>query len=307
MRILFAGTPEFALEPLRKLNKTKEILSVITQPDRPKGRKGILTPSPVKLEAERLSLPVLSPERLGEEIDSLKKLKAELMITCAYGQILSEEILNLFPYGVLNIHASLLPAYRGAAPIARAIIDGCKETGITIMKTERSLDTGDILLQKSLPIEESDTAGSLSEKLSLLGADLCAEAIEKLEQNAPFRKQGEGFVCKKVFHTQVDFSKSAEEVSRLIRGLSPSPLAYAFLNGQSFNFYFASAQKDESDLPAGTVLSASPKEGLLIKCGRGAVKIEELQISGGKRCLARDFLNGRKLLKGQKFEYQSLL
>lgn len=308
MKIVFAGTPEFALPALRKINERFVIEAVLTQPDRRQGRKGILTPPPVKREAETLGLPVIQPEDLRADFTALSSAKAELMVTCAYGQILSREVLDLFPCGVWNVHASLLPAYRGAAPIARALIDGCEKTGVTIMKTELGLDTGDILLQKELCISGKDTAQSLGERLSLLGADCITEALEIIEGgNYKLRKQGEGFVCKKVSRTQVDFSMDAGKVSRLIRGLSPAPLAFAVLGGMILNFYFAEEIPCEEEAPFGTVLSASPLEGLCVKCGEGAVKITDLQAAGGKRMSARDFLNGRKIQKGQRFENQPVL
>lgn len=225
------------------------------------------------------------------------------MVTCAYGQLLPQEVLDLFPLGVWNIHASLLPAYRGAAPIQQCIIDGAKRTGITVMKTELGMDTGDIFLQRSIAVEADDTGGTLSEKLSLLGAELIAEAVGRIAcGDVVLEKQSEGFVCRKVARQRVDFSRSAEEVSRLIRGLSPAPLAYAQSGDLTLNFYMAEAVGREGDEPFGTVVCASPKEGLLIKCGEGAVKITQLQPSGGKRMSAKDFLNGKKLREGMRFE-----
>ena len=215
MRIVFAGTPEFAVPALQKIcGAGYEVAAVLTQPDRPQGRKRILTPSSVKVAAEALSIPVLQPEKLRADYSALKAVGADLMVTCAYGQILSQEVLDLFPMGVWNIHASLLPAYRGAAPIPRAVIEGERETGITIMKTDIGLDTGDILCAKSIAISDMDTAGSLSEKLSALGAEMIAEALARIESgNFALIKQGEGQVCKKVQRTEVDFAMSAREIS----------------------------------------------------------------------------------------------
>lgn len=201
------------------------------------------------------------------------------------------------------MHASLLPAYRGAAPIARALIDGQTQTGVTIMKTELGLDTGDILLAAPLDITAADTAGTLTDRLSLLGAKLIGNAVELLERGeVALTKQGEGFVCKKVTRTEVDFSRSANEVSALIRGLSPAPLSYGKCGDLLINFYFAEAIPCAKEVPCGTVVCASPKEGLIIKCGEGAVKITELQPAGGKVMAARDFLNGRKIAEGARFD-----
>jgi methionyl-tRNA formyltransferase len=308
MKVLFAGTPQFAVLPLRALLQAGyDVVAVLTQPDKPQGRKGILTPSPVKEEALKLGLPVLQPNKLKEDHSLLLTVGADCMITCAYGQILTKEVLSLFPLGVWNVHASLLPAYRGAAPIARAIMDGCKETGVTIMKTDVGLDTGDMLLRRSLPIEEDDTCGTLSEKLSALGAEMIVDAMGLVSHGeGTLIGQGEGSVCKKVQRTEVDFSRSAEEVSCLIRGLSPAPLSYATAAGIMLNFYGAVAEDWTGEEPFGTVLTDSPKQGLLIKCGEGAVRITELQPAGGKRMKASDFLNGRKLSKGTRFD-QSVL
>ncbi len=309
MKLLFAGTPDFAVYPLEKIVAAGfPVLSVLTQPDKPQGRKGTLTPSPVKQTAEALGIPVFQPARLRDCAERLRAFGADLMVTCAYGQILTQEVLDLFPMGVWNIHASLLPAYRGAAPIARAIIDGCRETGITIMKTELGLDTGDMLLSARCPIYDSDDCGTLSDRLSRLAGELIPQALETIERgNFSLRKQGEGFTCKKTERTEVDFSASAREVSCLVRGLSPAPIAYARCGELVLNVWFAEEVPCTGDEPYGTVLSASPKEGLVIKCGEGAVRITELQPAGGRRMSAKDFLNGRKIAKGDRFENKSLL
>ncbi len=303
MKIVFAGTPEFAVEPLLKLQEAYGISAVVTQPDKLQGRKGVLTPSPVKCAAQERGIPVLQPERIRNDTAMLSDLRADCMVTCAYGQILTQEVLDLFPLGVWNIHASLLPAYRGAAPIARALIDGCRETGVTIMKTELGLDTGDILLAEKCPIYDSDTLGTLEDRLSRLSGELIVRAMGKIARGGfSLQKQGEGFSCKKVGRTEVDFSKSAREVSCLIRGLSPSPFAFAAIGGMTLNFWYAEEVPCEADVPAGTVVAASPKEGLIVKCGEDAVNILELQPAGGRRMSARDFLNGRKIQAGQRFD-----
>lgn len=304
MKIVFAGTPEFAVPSLKALHAAGyEIVAVLTQPDKPQGRKGILMPSPVKAAAEVLGIPVLQSQRLKEDHSALEALNADLMVTCAYGQILTQEVLDLFSMGVWNVHASLLPAYRGAAPIARAVMSGEKVTGITVMKTELGLDTGDMLLQGSLAIDSDDTAGSLTEKLSRLGAELIVKGLRLLESgNYELKKQGEGFVCKKVARTQVDFSRPAQEVSALIRGLSPAPLSFGTVNGLTLNFYAAECVGAESDASFGTVISASPKTGLVVKCGAGAVRISRLQPAGGKLMQDKDFCNGRKVSEGMRFD-----
>ncbi len=309
MKLVYAGTPEIAVAPLRAiLSAGHEVAAVLTQPDKPQGRKGILTPSLVKRAAEEAGIPVLQPDKLKNDFAALAAVKADCMVTCAYGQILTREILDLFPRGVWNIHASLLPEYRGAAPIPRVIIDGKKRTGVTIMRTDEGIDTGDMLLCRALDILPSDTCGTLSEKLSALGAALIVEALDCISRGEEnLVKQGEGFVCRKVERTRVDFSKSAEEASALVLGLSPAPLAFGVVNGLTLNFFFAEAVPYAGEEPYGTVVTENPKEGLLVTCGKGAVRITELQPAGGKRMSARDFLNGRKITKGMRFEDQSLL
>ncbi len=303
MKIVFAGTPEFAVPSLRALGKRYggDLVAVITQPDRPQGRKGILTPSPVKKAAGELGLPVLQFPRIRDNVSELSDLHADLMVTCAYGQILTQEVLDLFPLGVWNIHASLLPAYRGAAPIARAVIDGCKETGITIMKTELGLDTGDILLSSPMEISDTDTADALTGRLSLLAAKLLPEALEAIGSGEySLKKQGEGFVCKKVQRTQVDFSRPAREVSALVRGLSSAPGSWGKVGELTLNFFYALPAEGSGE--AGEVLSADPKRGLIVACGEGAVRISLLQPAGGKCMTDAAFLNGRKLMEGARFE-----
>ncbi len=309
MKIVFAGTPQFAVAPLKALISAGfEVASVLTQPDKPQGRKQILTPSPVKLAAQEAGIPVLQPAKLKEDFSALASVGADAMVTCAYGQILTQAVLDIFPKGVWNVHASLLPAYRGAAPIPRAIIEGETETGVTIMKTDVGLDTGDILFSRAIPIAETDTCGTLSEKLSALGAEAIVQAVRQIAQgNVTLTPQGEGFVCKKVQKQAVDFSRSAKEVSRLIRGLSPSPLAYGKIGDTLLHFYGAEALPWAGAEACGAVLSDSPKTGLIVKCGTGAVKITELQPAGGKRMPASAFLNGKKLAKGACFEKQPVL
>ena len=304
MKIIFAGTPAFALPSLVALHAAgHEITAVLTQPDAPQGRKGVLTPPPVKIKAQELGIPVLQPARLRDEAELLRTVGAPLMVTCAYGQLLTQEILDLFPRGVWNVHASLLPAYRGAAPIARCIIDGADKTGVTIMKTDIGMDTGDLFLTEECAITEEDTCRTLTEKLADTGARLIVSALEKIERgDVSLVKQGEGTVCKKVARTEVDFSRSAQEVSALIRGLSPAPLAFGRIGALTLNFYNAQAVSNDDAVPCGTVLCDQPKEGFLVKCGAGAVQITQVQPAGGKLMSARDFLNGRKVQKGQRFE-----
>ena len=314
MKIVFAGTPDFAVAPLQQIiDAGFEVVGVITQTDKPQGRKGILTPPPVKVLAEKFSLPVLQPIKIRDEVESVKALGGDILITCAYGQILTQAVLDAFPMGVWNIHAGLLPQYRGASPIQSCILNGEEETGVSIMKTELGLDCGDVLLVEKTPVTETETYGELSERLSLLGAELIVKALRLLESgNYTLTPQGECGVnvVRKINKEQalVDFSKETKEIINLVRGMNPAPVAYALLAGDKVNIYRAekAVLTEEEQLVCdnavcGEVLSDKPKRGLLVKCQDGAVKLLEVQAAGGKRISGGDFINGRKAQKGQVF------
>ena len=314
MKIVFAGTPEFAVAPLQKIiDAGFEVVGVITQTDKPQGRKGILTPPPVKLLAEKHAIPVLQPVKIREEVEAVKSLGGDILITCAYGQILTQAVLDAFPMGVWNIHAGLLPQYRGASPIQSCILNGETETGVSIMKTELGLDCGDVLLVAKTPISETETYGELSDRLSLLGAELIVKALRLLECGAyTLTPQGECGVnvVRKISKEQalVDFSKMQREIIDLVRGMNPAPVAYALLAGDKVNIYrvekavLTEEEQAVCDTAVyGEVLSDKPKRGLLVKCQDGAVKLLEVQAAGGKRISGGDFINGRKAQKGQVF------
>lgn len=303
MKIVFAGTPDFAVPAFESIAENFGVAAVLTQPDRPQGRKRILTPSPVKQAALARGIPVLQPIKLREELAPLKEVGADLMVTCAYGQILSQETLDLFPMGVWNVHASLLPKYRGAAPIAAAIAAGEKETGVTIMRTDAGLDTGDMFLRAALPIAEDDTCGSLTQKLSHVGAELVCSALARIERgDIVLEKQGEGTVCRKMSRTMVDFDRPAGEVSALIRSLSPAPLAYCARGDRTLNCYRAQVVPFDGAQKAGTVVVCSPKHGLIVACKEGAVRLSEVQPAGGKRMADTAFASGGKLQEGDCFD-----
>ena len=307
MKIVFAGTPEFAVPSLRAAAQKFLVVAVLTQPDKPQGRKHVLTPSPVKQAAQELGIPVLQPVKLRASLDEVRALHADLMVTCAYGQILTQEALDLFPQGVWNVHASLLPKYRGAAPISAAILAGESETGVTIMRTDIGLDTGDLFLREALPVSDEDTCGTLTDKLSRLGADLLVRALDAIERgDVTLTKQGEGTLCRKTVRTQIDFARPAREVSALIRALSPAPLAFAVRGELLLNCYNARVTENDTDVPAGTVLAASPKEGLVVRCAEGAVRLTEVQAAGGKRMADTAFCNGGKIAKGDTFDQPAL-
>ena len=314
MKIVFAGTPDFAVAPLQKIiDSGFEVVGVITQTDKPQGRKGILTPPPVKVLAEKYAIPVMQPEKIRNEVDSVLSLGGDILITCAYGQILTQPVLDAFPKGVWNIHAGLLPAYRGASPIQSCILNSERETGVSIMKTELGLDCGDVLLVKKTDILETETYGELSDRLSHIGAELIVDALRLLESGdytlTPQAEEGVNVVRKiNKEQAQIDFHKGAQEIVDLVRGMNPAPVAFTLLAGEKVNVYRAERgvlTEEEQALcenaAYGEVLSDKPKRGLLVKCQDGAVKLTEVQAAGGKRISGGDFLNGRKAQKGQVF------
>lgn len=308
MKIVFAGTPEFAVKPLVEMIASGfSVVGVITQEDKPQGRKGILTPPPVKAKALELGLPVLQPKKIRDAVEEVKALGGDLLITCAYGQILTRAVLDAFPFGVWNIHAGLLPAYRGASPIQSCILNGDTETGVSIMKTELGLDCGDVLAVEKTEILDGETYGELSDRLSALSAPLVVAALKTLESgNYTLTPQGDDGVCvyRKIEKAQVkiDFTRSATEIVNLVRAANPAPVAYTACEGVALNVYRAERAEmieDYALAECGEVLCDIPKKGLLVRCGDGVVKLVEVQAAGGKRMQGSDFLNGKKIRKGQ--------
>ena len=302
MKIIYLGTPEFAVEPLKAIvsSGNHQVVGVVTQPDRPVGRKNIITPPPVKVVANELGIPVFQYEKIrAEGVEDLKSLGADIMITCAYGQILSKEIIDICPHGIINIHASLLPKYRGAAPIQYAVINGESVTGVTIMQTEVGLDTGDIIEAFETPIGESETAGDLFVRLSKLGAEkICfvLDKIEKGETNPQKQDESQAFVVKTIKKEDalIDFSKPSSVIKNLINGMNPWPIAFTYANGKKLKIYRAITV--DANGRAGEVIKADKK--LFIACGEGAIEVLELQEEGGKVMNALSYLNGRKLKVG---------
>lgn len=304
MRIVYAGSPEYAVAPLKALIEAgHEVIAVLTQPDKPTGRKKLITPTPVKSFALSSGLPVYDFARVRDHEEELVSLGADVMFTCAYGQLLTDGILKIFPLGVYNLHASLLPKFRGASPIQAAILAGEEYTGVTVMKTELALDSGDILLVKRCKVG-GKTCGELSEELSQLSAIAAVEAAEILENGAPqllLQDEAKATYCKKISKddAKIDFSQSAQKVCNLINAMSPSPAAYASVNGGAVNLLKAVPCDGSGE--CGTVLSAD-KRGVLIACGEGAVSISLLQFAGGKILSAADAVNGRKIKAGDRFD-----
>lgn len=300
MRVVFMGTPDFSVPVLKRLiTEGYNIVGVVTQPDRPKGRKKQLTPPPVKVEALKHDLKVIQPEKLKnpEELQQVLALEADLVVTAAFGQILPKQLLDIPKYGCINVHASLLPEYRGGAPIHQAIIDGKKETGITIMYMVEKLDAGDILTQAKVDIDEEDHVGSLHNKLSEVGAELLAHTIPKLiagEINPV--KQDEAKVSFapniKREKEKVDWRLGGEAIYNQIRGLHPWPVAYTMLENQPLKLWWAKKVPKSNDQEPGTVVSIE-EDGFIVSTGDETyIKVTELQPSGKKRMNAEQFLRG---------------
>ncbi len=307
MKIVFMGTPDFAVPALEALVKGgHQVIAVVTQPDKPKGRgKGMAMP-PVKEKAMEFAIPVYQPAKVREEgfFRQMRELSPEVIVVAAFGQILPKAILDLPQYGCINIHASLLPKYRGAAPIQWAIINGEKETGVTTMMMDAGLDTGDMLEKTVVPIEEEETAQSLSDKLSAAGGSLILSTLKKVEEGTLTRtpqRDEESCYAKILQKTlgRIDWNREAKLIERLIRGLNPWPSAYTTLNGKSLKLWKAKALLEEYPGEAGQVVKAVGNE-LLIKTGKGTLKAEALQLEGKKRMEADAFLRGCPIEEGTR-------
>jgi len=311
LRIIFMGTAELSCASLEKLSTDKNfaVIAVVTQPDKPKGRDLKLAPSPVKVLAEKLSLPVLQPLKARDEnfISELRELKSDLMVVVAYGQILPQTILDLPRFGCLNVHTSLLPKYRGAAPIQWAIADGEPETGVTIMKMDAGLDTGPVLSTRRTPILPADDSQTLHDRLAQLGAELLAETIPDFVAGKispqPQPAEGSTYAAKiKKEDGKIDWPQPAMQIWNRLRAFTPWPGAFAFLQTgpkpQLLKIW--KAEVVEKSGPIGTVLSAD-KSGLVVGCGKDALRILELQREGGKRMKAEHFLAGFPLKAGGRF------
>jgi methionyl-tRNA formyltransferase len=305
------GTPDFAVEPLRAIIAAgHRVVAVVTQPDRGRGRGRNITMSAVKEDALRYGIPVLQPQKIKscEEMAELQDYlnMADIGVVAAYGQILPSEILDLPRYGFINIHASLLPLYRGAAPMQQAIIDGVKESGITIMQMDSGIDTGDILLQRAIPLAADESGDSLETKLSLLGAELVTEALTGIEEGllTP-RKQDDSLSSYAPMLSadrgKIDWGKQAKELERLVRGLYSRPGAYTYYNGKKMKITksLECFSENQAALLPGTIAAVSP-EGILVICGSGNLRITRLQIEGKKEMTAAEHLCGNKMTVGEK-------
>jgi methionyl-tRNA formyltransferase len=301
MKIVFAGTPEFAVPCLRAAARHGEVVAVYTQPDRPAGRGRGLTPSPVKREAVTRGIPVLQPEnfRTRESKDALRAFEPDVMVVVAYGLILPQSVLDIPVYGCWNVHASLLPRWRGAAPIQRAIEAGDAETGVCLMQMEKGLDTGPVLLSQSLPIGEHETGGQLHDRLAELGAQVLADGLGLLRAGirpVPRPQPVEGVTYAHKLdkaEARLDFARPAHELANRVRAFNPWPMAEAVIAGERVRVHGAVALSTAHDATPGTLLAAG-RDGLDIACGDGALRIRVLQREGGKAITAADYLNGRR-------------
>lgn len=306
MKVLFMGTPDFAAVTLEKLIASEhELLGVVTQPDKQKGRRQELSYSPVKELAIKHDIPVYQPNKVKEPefLDMVRAMAPEVIVVAAFGQILPKAFLDIPSYGCINVHGSLLPKYRGAAPIQYSIIDGESETGITIMYMDVGIDTGDMILQAKLPIADNETGGSLFDKMAHLGADLLIEALERLKTGTAVRipQDNEQATYVKILNKDMgllDFSQPAVKLERLIRGLNPWPSAYTYLEGKTLKLWQADVEplKDSSALP-GQIMELR-KDSLVVATGDGALVIKELQLEGKKRMTTDAFLRGYSLAPG---------
>ena len=304
MRIVFMGTPDFAVPSLQALiDAGHEVCAVYTQPDKPQGRKQILTAPPVKTLALEHDIPVFQPNTLKNEDEQarLRELAPEVIIVVAYGKLLPKAVLDIPPHGCINVHGSLLPRWRGAAPIQWAVIAGDEMAGVTTMQMAEGLDTGDMLLTYETKVGEKETAGELFDRLAQSGAELLTQTLVKLDEITP-RPQDDAQSCyAHMLDKQmavIDWSKSAHEIDCLIRGLNPWPIALTTLSGERLKVF--AAEKAAGNGEPGTVLEADPKKGLTVACGEGTLKLTEIQLVGGKRMKANDFLRGHAIEVGTK-------
>lgn len=300
MKVVFMGTPDFAVGALRNIAAKHDIIAVITQKDK-LGNRNKLTVPPVKSVALELGIPVFQYDRISREgVDDLKSLNPDIVVTAAFGQILSREILSIPKYGVINIHASLLPKYRGSSPIQWAVINGDEYTGVTIMQTAYEVDSGDIIKQYPLKIGAKETAGELFDRLAILGAEAVIDVLGDIESGkAKFTKQDEtqATFCKMLTKQdgKIDFNKSYREIDCHVRGMTPWPSAFCEIDGAKFKVYDTEYFADNSDLKSGSVIFADTSVGLVIKCADGAVWLKEIQADGGKRMKDIDYLRGHSI------------
>jgi len=305
MRVVFMGTPDFAVGTLEAIIEAgHEVVLVVTQPDKPKGRSGALQFPPVKECAVAHGIEVFQPVkiRLEENVEYLKNYDADIFVVAAFGQILPKSLLDMPKHGCINVHASLLPKYRGAAPIQWAVINGDPVTGVTIQQMDIGVDTGDIIVTKELAIEADETGGGLFDKLAVVGAEACLEAMEQIANGTATRtpqnheEATHVSMISKEFGI-IDWHKSAVEIERLIRGLNPWPSAYTKLDGKTFKIWKAEVVEENTDAKPGTIVAVE-KNSLKVQTGEGVLSLLEVQLEGKKRMDAGSFLRGYSVAKG---------
>lgn len=308
MKIIFMGTPDFSVGAMEALlTAGHQILLAVTQPDKPKGRSGVMQFPPVKECALKHGIPVFQPERIKrpEAVSVLKEYAADIYVVAAFGQLLSQEILDIPKFGCINIHASLLPKYRGASPIQQAVIDGEEKSGVTIMQMERGMDTGAILYQKELKLDRKETGESLFEKLAVLGAEAVVEALPLIESGSltpVLQDESRATHVKMITKGDglIDFSQSGVVIERLIRGMNSWPSAYTYFKGKQVKIWDADVLCEEAAAENGVVIKVE-KDAFYVQTGEGVLKINELQLEGKKRMNTHDFLLGFPLKCGDRF------
>ena len=317
MRVIFMGTPDFAVSTLKSLLQSKhDVVLVVTQPDKPRGRGKQVSYSPVKEVALEHDIEVFQPQRIKSEesVEYLRKYNADVMGVVAFGQILSKEILDMPKYGCINVHGSLLPKYRGAAPIQWAVLNGDEISGVTTMKMDEGLDTGDIILKKELVLAKDETAGSLFERMMALGAEACMETLDQLaEGSATFTAQNHNEATKTRLISKemgkIDFDRSAEEIERLVRGMNPWPSAFTSINGKTLKVWkCAVASIEELEDCEESLRSAEngqivlvTKQNVYVKTAEGIIRLDEVQLEGKRRMICEEFLRGYQIEAGYTF------
>jgi len=309
IRVVFMGTPDFSVPVLEMLIENYQVVGIVSQPDKPIGRSGKMSTSPVKEVALKCNIPLYQPAKVRKEYEEILKLFPDIIVTCAYGQIIPKEMLDYPKYGCINVHASLLPKHRGGAPIHRAIIEGDSTSGVTIMKMGLGMDDGDIIRQAEVPIEDTDTAETLFDKLSMLGRDLLkstlpdiisgnVEYIAQKEEEATFSYNI------KPEDEKIDFTKTRREIYNQIRGLNSFPVAYTMLDGKRMKVWFAQIGKEKYYSDYGKIVGIE-KNGICVSTKDGEIILTEIQPEGKKKMFARDYLNGyhnKEDLMGKRFE-----
>lgn len=315
MKIIFLGTPEFSVPSLKAIHESKhDVIAIVSQPDRVASRGNKVILSPVKEYALANNIPIFQFDKISRDgIESLKSLEPDLMVTASFGQILSQEVIDIPKHGIINVHASILPHYRGASPIQTAIMNGDEETGVTIMRTEAGLDTGDIIKVAKVKISPDETAGELSERLAVLGSEILLEVINDIEMDeVEYIPQPhiDAKVTRRIHKEEgkIVWEQSAKEIKAKILAYNPSPIAFSYLGETPVKIYRATIADEnmETNEPEGTIIPASsPKKGVFVQCGSGVLELLEVQFPNSKVQKATDALNGRKLQVGNRFAYET--